>query len=249
MKGTHATIDRPAMPADILAWLQADYRIRAGVDPEVISGETLTAETTIEEWRLICDLVDTWQLGNCMNDWFGASRPTREWRNVLEPENRRTLGDLATYVAPHVRLPDFRPIRIAGAEDPATGAFFCLRNLIARADPRAASFRPSTPIADVARDSFIPLGEALVRLAPQVTQEPTITLSERQRTGDDMFAEGWLCLILGAALQSLWLIAVGPLLIVAGVFAARGGPERVALGPYVTLGDLSRAIASYGVKA
>jgi len=45
MNGTNALVYRDATEADVLAWLNADYRLRSGTDPEVDSGETLRADT------------------------------------------------------------------------------------------------------------------------------------------------------------------------------------------------------------
>jgi hypothetical protein len=243
MNGTNTLVERPATPGDIIAWLQADYHLRAGCDPEVDFGYTFTADTTIEEWRLTCDLIGTRRLAAVMNEWFSTSRPRAEWQRVLEPEHVRTLGELAAYAAPYVRLPDFRPLRIAGVEDAAAGAFFCLRQLLARTDPRASRFRPSTRVSAVLGRSALSLGEALVRLAPRVTPQPTVVESSRQRIGGALIGEGLLCFLLGSLTGSARLVVIGPMLVLVGFWLSSGPPERIDLAPYETLGDLARAIA------
>jgi hypothetical protein len=244
VNGRNALVERSATSADIIAWLQADHRLRAAADLEVDGGRTLDAETTVEDWRLVCNLIGTRRLASVMNEWFGTLRPTAEWHDVLEPEDRRTLGDLADYAAGHVRLPDFRPMRVAGVDDAATGAFFCLRSLLARTNPLAAQFRPSTPISLVMSGSGIALGNALVRLGPRVTPQPVVIQSPRQRTGGDLLTEGLLCLLLGLCVRSTRLLVVAPVLFFVGIGLTLGAPDRVELPPYHTLGDLSRAIAN-----
>jgi hypothetical protein len=110
MNGAAASLERRPSAAGVMGFLQADYRLRCGLDPEVDEGQTLNEATTIREWREICDLVPATRLANGMNDWFGTALPSSEWRRTLEPESARTLGDLASLSATHARWKDFKPL-------------------------------------------------------------------------------------------------------------------------------------------
>ena len=244
MNGTNALGYRHAAKSDVLAWLNADYRLRAGIDPEVDSGETLLPETTIAEWRSICDLVSTRRLSSIMHEWFEVVRPLSEWEGILEPEDERTLGDLARFVAPYMRLPEFRPIRIGGVSDAASGAFFCLRTLLVREGVPAVQIRPSTQITSL-DSAFIPaLGNALAKLAPDISPEPRIVSYPRQRVGGAFALLGFLLLISSTIWTWATITVVAVVLILAGAVLTAGPPASVEFGSYSTFGDLARAIAS-----
>ena len=244
MNGTGTLACRSATEADVLAWLNADYRIRSGLDPEVDSGAVLRPETTIAEWRSICDLVSTRRLTTIMHDWFDVTRPASEWKAVLEPEDERTLADLARFVAPYVHLPEFRPMRVSGVVDAASGAFFCLRSLLARAGLPVGQIRPSTPIASLDRAYVLPLGDALARLAPELTPVPRIVPSHRHRVGGLLALLGFVLVLNGILRTSVSEIAVAVALVLAGVALSRTAPAAVNFGPYTSVGDLARAIAN-----
>lgn len=244
MNGLGTLTYRPATDADVLAWLNADYRLRAGIDPEVDAGMILRPETTIAEWRSICDLVNTGRLASIMHEWFGVARPAWDWEAILEPEDERTLADLARFVSPYMTLPGFSSIRVSGTEDKASGAFFCLRSLLANGGVPVERIRPSTVIATLDRSYVLPLGDALARLAPEITPEPRIVARRRQRVG------GWLAL-LGFILALHGLIrAVGTelglalILVLVGALLGAGPPAAVEFGSFRTFGDLARAIAN-----
>lgn len=244
MKGSASLVHRLPTEADVIAWLQADYRIRVGIDPEVEGDAVLTAETTIADWRAACDLVSARRLAGVMNDWFQCERSTHEWLSVLEPEETRTLGGLARFAAPHMRMPDFQPISVGGASNAASGAFFALRGLLSQKGVDLATLRPSTPISSLTTEQVVAVGSALAMLAPDATPIPAIIPKRRQQVGVLFVVGGVLLLILGAVASSgmaAWAAALG---ITVGLFLGRGLPDRTELGNYRTIGDIARAVAS-----
>jgi hypothetical protein len=243
MNGTGSLIYRAATEADVLAWLNADYRIRSGLDPEVDSGTILRPETTIAEWRSICDLVSPWRLSNMMHSWFDVARPASEWKAILEPEGERTLADLARFAAPYMRVPESRPIRVAGVADASSGAFFCLRGLLAKAGVPVEKIRPSTGIESLDRAYVLALSDALAKLAPEVTPEPRIFPRPRQHLGGLLALVGFVLLLASSVRSSPNGIGVAVALVLTGALLSSGSPAAVRFGSYSTFGDLARAIA------
>ena len=249
MKGSAALRDRSVTEADVIAWLQADYRLRAGVDPEVDPGASLTAATTIADWRMTCDLIGTRRLAKGMNGWLGVRRPVDEWCAVLEPEETRTLGDLAHYVAPHLRMATFSPMVIAGHPDGPTGAFFALRRLMAEDASQIPGMRPSTTVASLEEYQVVALGEAIAKLAPDLTPQPTIVPSKRQRTGGALAAIAFLVSLIGFAASHSGLGWGAAGLCIVGLLLTRGRPARIEFGGFETVGDIARAVAAHGQAA
>jgi hypothetical protein len=244
MNGTGTLAYRSATEADVLAWLNADYRIRSGLDPEVDSGAVLRPDTSIAEWRSICDLVSTRRLATIMHEWFDVARPASEWDGILEPEDERTLADLARFAAPFMRLPEFRAMWVSGVDDAASGVFFCLRTLLARTGIPVGQIRPSTPIASLDRACVLPLADGLARLAPELTPVPRIVPHYRQRMGALIIALGFVLLLTGIFRASLAEIAIAVSTVLAGVSLSSGAPAAVHFGPYESVGDLARTIAN-----
>ena len=244
MNGTGTLVYRHATEADVLAWLNADYRIRAGLDPEVDSGAVLRPDTTIDEWRSICDLVSTGRLAATMGKWFQVARPASEWDAILEPEDERTLGDLARFAAAFMRVPEFRPIRVSGVDDAASGAFFCLKHLLARAGVPVGRIRPSTPIGSLGQAYVLPLSDALARLSPELAPEPRVVPYNGQRVGGFLSFVGFVLVWNGISRASLSDMTVAVGFFLGGFLLSSGGPAAVTFDPYETVGDLARAIAS-----
>jgi hypothetical protein len=244
MQGQPAFLERSVTPHDVMAYLNADYRLRAGIDPEVSEGEVLTATTTIAEWRSVCDLVSVRRLASALPAWFDLSASSAECLGVLTPERDRTLGDLSAFVAERATWPEFQPPLIAGQSHAGAAAFFSLRGHLARAGVSVNDLRPSTPIGSLSRKQLRHVMEAVAKIAPDVVPVPTIIHSPRQRIGS------WLVIFaMLAALIALLSDAESDAYIIAafgvifGLLLTRGRPAAVTLGSYATVGDLAAAAA------
>jgi len=244
MIGTASLIDRPATRDDVIAWLNADYRLRSGFDPEVDPGFVLSRDTTISEWRSVCDLVGPRSLARVMNNWFGCELPDREWAELLEPEGTRTLGGIADRIAPLIRFPDFAPATVAGQVDPPAGAFFALRRLVAQKGIEISDMRPSTRIATLSEAQVAGLGMALAKLGPGLTPEPIIEPFRRQQIGVVVALVSVIALVASLTNASRLFAAFGLCGLVAGVFMVPGKPKSIQFGSFTTVGDIARALAA-----
>lgn len=244
MQGQIALTDRRATADDVLAYLNADYRLRAGLDPEVSDGEILARETTIGEWRAICDLIAARRLTRVLNAWFGLTESDTACLAVLVPEAQRTLGGLADFVAARARWQDFQSISVAGRPDAAAGAFFCLRGLLAQAGVPVAELRPSTPISSISRTHLGPLAEALSRLAPSLVPVPEVTLHRRQQVGAGLVVLSVLALLVAGLMSQRALAVASAVGVALGLLLRRGPVADVGFGPHRTFGELARAMAA-----
>ncbi len=244
MQGQSAVIERSVNPDDVLAYLNADCRLRAGDDPEVDEGQILTATTTIEEWRFVCDLVSVRQLASTLPGWFDISASTAECFEVLTPERERTLGDLSAFVAKRATWPHFRPLPIAGSTHAGAGAFFSVRGYLVRAGVTVTDLRPSTPFASLSRKQLRYVLEAASRIAPEIVPVPTIIHSRRQRIGSWLVITALLALLAAPAFDA----RIGAYIVTAtaamlGLLLNLGRPASVKLGSYATVGELAAAAA------
>lgn len=244
MRGHDSLRERTASESEVLEWLRADYRLRVAFDPEVGGAAPLTPQTTISEWRLACDLIGTRKLAAGMNRWFGCRLPVDEWRAALEPEHVRTLGDLARFAAPHMRLADCIPFDLAGDRDAASGAFFALRALLEQGGQDVVELRPSTMITKLTERQVIALGFAVARLAPALTPEPRVIPTRRQRIGTMIVVLGFAAVVGAVVRVSPALAWTGGAAVLVGILMGRGRPERIEFGGFTTLADLAKAIVS-----
>lgn len=250
MHGQSAVFERSVTGQDVLAYLNADYRLRAGVDPEVSEGEILTSKTTIEEWRSVCDLASVRQLALTLPKWFDISASSAECLEALTPERDRTLGDLSAFVAERAAWPDFRPLPIAGDTHAGAGAFFAVRGYLVRAGVSVDGLRPSTPIGSLSRKQLRGVLDAASKIAPEIVPVPTIIYTPRQRVGS------WLVIIalltaagagfVGADVRAYMLAATGAIV---GLALNQGRPASIQLDSYATLGDLAAAAAKSRANA
>ena len=244
MQGQTSLTDRRATAGDVLAFLNADYRLRAGLDPEVSEGDTLTRETTIGEWRAICDLIAARRLTRVFNEWFGLAESDTACLAVLVPEEQRTLGGFTDFVAARARWQDFQSISVAGRPDAAAGAFFCLRGLLAQAGVPVAELRPSTPISSISRSHLSPLAEALSRLAPSLVPVPKVTLHRRQHVGAGLAVLSALALLVAGIISQRALAVASAVGVALGLLLGSGPVAEVEFGPHRTFGELARAMAA-----
>lgn len=244
MQGTAAQTERQLSADDVIEYLRADYWVRSGIDPEVDAGDSLERSTSIFRWRAAIDLIPPDSLVHVMDGWLGTDCGADAWRAVLEPEDTRTLGDLADFVAAHAVWPDFEPLRIGGTLDPASGAFFALRGMLARAGVPVAHLRPSTSVEAVARVHLYPLANAVTRLAPAIVLVPRLVRSTSQRVGTGFLVIGVIALAFTVWHPTGLMAAAAMVALLVGAAVCRASFAAVELGTYATFADLARAIAA-----
>jgi hypothetical protein len=237
-------------PDDVIAAIRDGYRFSEALDPESEPGVDLTMSSTVAEWRNACDLVGTRPLGRALNTWFGVNATDTEWRAVLEPPRRVTLGLVcALIVAKGATRPVARAIRLAGAECAAAAQFLAIRSLLAGKGLAGSTLRPSTSLGTLPATGFSALVTFMGRLAPGVMPVPKEVPSLAERITGAVLGVSLLALMFAGVVDVPWYPSacfVGVLTGIVGIHASvRYAPGRFEFANDATLGTLARAAASH----
>ena len=155
-------------PIEILQIIQSNYKQQQQYDPIVIKNKDLSFDTTILEWREICDLVDTTALWKYLNYYFRLTLDWELWVNILEPEYERTLGELSNFIATYAKKEIIEPIKLFGSNC-ETAAIF--KSLTAKLKDRGIDIidiKPSSKLEPLLKKYGGLLIEEINQLAPSV---------------------------------------------------------------------------------
>jgi hypothetical protein len=247
MEVHYPTIDQPATPEYVLAVLQDMHRQQCQWDPEADRDFVLSMETTVEEWRTACALVEWKRLGRAHNENWAIRITDAEWRAVLEPADEKRLAEVCELIACRATRPVIRPARLFDCNCAPAGAFLTIRSLLHEAGEDAANeIAPSTPLAPYFRRHTNVFLGPVSRLAPGALPPVRIhnPLYDAALLGSGV---GLLTALIGACV-SPWLVAVGVFLFVLGWaltwYAARWRlPASVEFGELRTFRDLAVVVA------
>lgn len=233
-----------ASPEFILETIRDSHRHQSAFDPEADPSAELCFETSVAEWRDVCDLVRTEKLGEALNEIWSIDVSPAAWRAVLEPPRRRTLRDVCDLISAHAKRAIIQPAGAFGGSCKAAGAFLAVRALLLNAGAQERAIRPSQPIAEVARQHpgifIVPIS----RLAPG--RLPTVAI--RDSLYDAAVGTTVLGLIVALAAVSFYPIlalaafAVSALAEVATWALSRRPPRAVQFGQIVTFRDLAETM-------
>ena len=138
---------------EVLGIFQANYLQQQQFDTEIELGEELNLETTINEWRSICDLLDPYELAESFNYFFELSISLEQWLLVLEPEEVKTLGDLCKFISENAVKPFIKPVKIFGSDCESAATFKYLMNRFNQKGIMTAMIQPSSSIEPFAKEN------------------------------------------------------------------------------------------------
>jgi hypothetical protein len=246
MKATRHRHQILMRPEDVLACIRDSYRFAEELDPESEPGVDLTFDSTIDQWRSACDLLDAPQLGAALGDWFGVEVDAAEWDAVLKPAKQRRLRHVCELISRRgAQRPALRPFRIAGRECLEAAAFLTLRTALSDAGLPAAEVRPSTALANLASRHFGDFVRVSGKLAPGVLPVPPFRITWGTKT----VIASILLMLLVPVVGNWWYSAIVGLIWLGGMVAVSWRGEReepmVDFGEVRTFGDLARRIAAH----
>jgi len=229
---------------DVLAIIRDRYRHAEQLDLEAEQGIDLTFESSVEEWRQSCDLLPFTELWPALNSWFGVTFPAFEWRTVLEPAETKKLGGVCTLIATRATRPTIRPFPVAGIECRSAGTFLVIRSLLASAGVPVQNIRPSTPLADYAREYADIFVAEVGKLAPGALPVPQVEHSLAYKASISSLCAGFAVVI--PAFKWHVLFAAEIILLSVGFAGAwitsKFPPKAVTFGKLVTFADLAKAV-------
>jgi hypothetical protein len=234
--------------ADILAILRDHHRHASQVDPEVDSDFDLSFDSTIQEWREACDLLDWQPLALWLNEHWKMALPIATWREHLAPPKQRRLRNVCELIAAHGTVEIAVAPKIFGRECAPAGIFFAVRELLERDGADVHDLRPSSKLSAYSADYYQTLAGPVSQLAPGLL--PAIGI---KHPAYDRASCGLGVCLLGLAVTApfvLWApLLPFSLLAAAGFFglwswcAARMTPASVTFGNLETIRDLCVALA------
>lgn len=253
MDANYPTVIEPATAEYVLAVIRDQHRQAAQIDPEVDPAADLSFDSTVEQWREACDLVEWSKLGHAYNEYWKIHCTDDEWRPVLVPASEKRLEGVCELIAMRASRQSVRPASILGTTCSTAGAFLTIRSLLQEAGACADDITPSASIFPFTRRyPRVFLGE-ISKLAPGALPPVRIRTPVYDMGIWGMVA-GLACLTIGlcawilssptisvaAAGGALFLISYG-----LTWFAARHVlPASVEFGDLKTFRDMARVLSA-----
>src|SRR5690606_29890065 len=160
-------------PKEILEIIRANYKQQQQYDCVVLKNYELNFETTILEWRDICDLLETDQLWKYLNFSFQIDIDYQTWRNILEPEDKQTLKELCEFIALKSEKEIIKPIKLFGQDCETAGIFRTFTNKLKNKGIDTSEIRPSSKLETLITKYGAIIIEEINQIDPNVL--PAIT--------------------------------------------------------------------------
>ncbi|MEN2486252.1 hypothetical protein AAYQ05_00505 [Flavobacterium sp. B11] len=168
---------------EILKIFKEQHRLCSPLDIEVDESFVLTTKTVIRDWRRALDLVKWNELAVFLNKEFKINEPLEKWNSILNPEDKRTLGELCDFIAKVAEKEIINPIKILGDECLSAAVFITLKNNLRNKGVDVGDLGPSTKIKDFldVYENFSPLIEEVTLTGVRVFDKLEYEKLERQR--------------------------------------------------------------------
>ena len=133
-------------PEFVLAVIRDNYRQQLQYDPEAEPNIDLNFNTAISEWRIACDLLGWRGLGKALGKEWNIKTNDSQWKELLEPADKKNLGDLCKFIATNTRKKRdvTQPIVLLGSPCLTASTFFAIRYYLARAGVDVSKLRPTS---------------------------------------------------------------------------------------------------------
>ena len=140
-------------PEEILEYLKADYKQRAAYDIAVEIGAELKLETTISDWREICDLVATKDLWKYLDSLFKIEKSKNEWMSILEPEDKITLKELCEFISSNSTKIEIKPRKLLGNDCKSAAIFHTIITELKNRGIETNKIKPSSQLEEIVLES------------------------------------------------------------------------------------------------
>jgi hypothetical protein len=162
------TVFTKYQPEEILQIIRANYIQQQQYDDIALKYQDLRFETTIFDWRDICDLVDTSELWKYLNYYFHLEAGRETWMEILEPDDEKTLADLCQFVADRAEREIIEPIKIMGDYCTTAAIFKSLKRRLKDRGLDVSDIRPSSQLEPLVKKYKSVLIEEVNLLDPNV---------------------------------------------------------------------------------
>lgn len=151
---------------EILQILIDFYQFQANFDPEVDKGQKLTFQTTIRDWRRICDLKEPVELAKYYHELFELETNESDLINVLSNGEVNTLKVFCDYLAENATKEEINPTMSMGIKCQEAAIFKTLKNKLEKRGIDTKDLKPSTEFAPFFDKHASELIEVVSKLAP-----------------------------------------------------------------------------------
>ena len=153
---------------EILQIIRANYIQQQQYDDIALKNQDLTFETTIFDWRDICDLVDTSELWMYLNYYFHLEASRETCMKNLEPYDKKTLADLFKIIADTAEKEVIEPTKIMGDFCSTAAIFKSLKKRLESRGLDVSDIRPSSQLEPLVKKYKSVLIEEINQLDPTV---------------------------------------------------------------------------------
>jgi hypothetical protein len=194
---------------EVLRIFQANYLQQQQFDPEVELGEELTFETTIEEWRNICDLLKPHELSGYFNYFFELNIPVDKWLLILQPQETKCLEDLCKFISENAVKPLIKPVKLFGTDCQSAATF---KHLISKFESKGIEVKdiqPSSLVEPFAMKNLGILIEEVNKINPSTLPPVEYKSNFFYNTAGNLFLLGFILLIVSIWVSNLvWPIVI-----------------------------------------
>lgn len=238
-------------PNEILEFLRADYRQRAVIDSAVTRNQHLSFDTTIDNWRDICDLVEVENLCEVLNHWFDINILDKEWMTVLKNGYDNTLEDLCKFIANRTIKIEVTSRKLFGKDCLTAGVF---KAVVIELEKRGVDIRNICPSSNLEELSFLYFRElinVINLLNPQVLPPVEFESNETYQAGENLFILAILMTSLAYFFNHKLALIILIVLVCIGIFLMNKGaklpPKKMQFTGIETVGDLIKKL-SYDIQ-
>ncbi|KAA0139030.1 hypothetical protein FYZ48_10240 [Gimesia chilikensis] len=146
MESAEPVLRQPVTAEYVLSVFQDQHRQIFLLEHDMLPREELTFETPVEEWQWQCDYLEWRPLGRAWNESWGIDLTDEEWREVLTPKRKKTLGGVCELIARHASAPVIREETFFGKPCRPASAFLTIRALLKEAGADVSEIAPSSSL-------------------------------------------------------------------------------------------------------
>lgn len=194
---------------EILQILIDFYNFQANFDSEVGKGEILTFQTTIKEWRSICDLLEPDKLAIFYHKLFELKTNQADLVDILSKEDRYTLRELCDYIALNAIKEKISPIMSLGTSCQEAAVFKALKRKLEEKGIDTKDFKPSAEFIPFFKKHASDLVEVISKLAPGSLTNYKIKENIISRLGSFLFLIAIVFLIIVSIMYKFtWFLLI-----------------------------------------
>jgi hypothetical protein len=146
---------------ELLEIFKEQHRLCSPLDPIADETFALTRQTKIYEWQEAQDLLPWKEFAEFLNQEFSLNVPIKEWKGILNPDDKKTLGDVCDFLSTKAKKEIIKPIKRLGAECLTAAIFLTLKRNLKNKGADVTGLKPSTRIEQFlsSTKNFSPLME------------------------------------------------------------------------------------------